>query len=225
MKYSDFENIVSTPRMSRYLGACNGDSKKAMTLYRYNLRLSQEMFTIISCFEITLRNKINGACTIHFGVNWLQDSVALGGVFDIRNCRFTKQAIVEAIRKLNLDYTHDKLVAELGFGFWRYLFAQHQYRATGRILLSIFPSKPVSTPRVQYNQNYVFNQLAEINKIRNRIAHHEPICFRLGHIDLGYVNHRYQIISELFKWMEIDDRALLYGLNHVSQIIEKIENL
>ena len=35
------------------------DTRRAMTLYRYNLRQSQEMFTIISCFEVVLRNRID----------------------------------------------------------------------------------------------------------------------------------------------------------------------
>lgn len=30
-----------------------------MTLYRLNLRLSQEMFTIVSCLEVALRNAID----------------------------------------------------------------------------------------------------------------------------------------------------------------------
>ena len=59
MKYIDFENIMSPARMSRYLQATGFDTRKAMTLYRKNLKLSQEMFTLISCFEIALRNKIN----------------------------------------------------------------------------------------------------------------------------------------------------------------------
>ena len=44
MKYSEIENIFSVARMSRYLVACQGNTKKAMTLYRFNLRLSQEEF-------------------------------------------------------------------------------------------------------------------------------------------------------------------------------------
>ena len=37
--------------MMRYVNACGGDTRKAMTLYRYNLRLSQEVFTVICCYE------------------------------------------------------------------------------------------------------------------------------------------------------------------------------
>jgi hypothetical protein len=56
MRFQDFEKVMSRHRINRYLMACEGRSKKAMTLYRLNLRLSQEMFTIISCFEVALRN-------------------------------------------------------------------------------------------------------------------------------------------------------------------------
>lgn len=59
MKYLDFENILSAKRMGRYLSAVGGDTRKAMTLYRENLRLSQELFTIVSCFEVALRNAID----------------------------------------------------------------------------------------------------------------------------------------------------------------------
>lgn len=80
MKFVDFEKIVSSKRMSRYLAACNGDTRKAMTLYRYNLRLSQEAFTIVSCFEIALRNAIDSLLVPVFGPEWLKDSVLPGGI-------------------------------------------------------------------------------------------------------------------------------------------------
>lgn len=59
MKFTDFQEVMSAPRMSRYLTAIGGSPRKAMTLYRLNLRLSQGLFTIISCFEIALRNRID----------------------------------------------------------------------------------------------------------------------------------------------------------------------
>jgi hypothetical protein len=74
VRYIDFESIISVPRMLRYKTACGNDSKKAMTLYRLNLRLSQELFTIISCFEISLRNAIDKHYTVIHGPDWLRDS-------------------------------------------------------------------------------------------------------------------------------------------------------
>lgn len=81
MKYADFEHVISPERMRRYLIACHNDSRKAMTLYRYNLKLSQEMFTIISYFEVVLRNKIDCEMRCQFGHNWLRDSILQGGIF------------------------------------------------------------------------------------------------------------------------------------------------
>lgn len=146
MKYLEFEKIMSSSRMSRYALATYNDLRKAMTLYRYNLKLSQEMFTVIGCFEVALRNAIDSHVKLNLGNDWLKNGADTNGIFDNRNCFNTKNNINEAIRKINPNYLHQKLVAELGFGFWRYLFAQHQFSATGRTLLRIFPSKPVSSP-------------------------------------------------------------------------------
>lgn len=226
MKYSDFENIISSARMSRYLNACGGNTKKAMTLYRLNLRLSQEMLTVISCFEVALRNAINCHC-LPLGNDWLRDGAANGGIFSNSNCRLTTTNINDALRKLNQNYSHNKLVAELGFGFWRYMFASHQYTATGRNLLRIFPAKPTSTPAIQYNHTYVFNQLAEINNLRNRIAHHEPICFQIGASvkSTVYAKQKYALIQQLFLWMTIDESSLLYGIDHINSICQQIDAL
>lgn len=227
MKYNEFEKIISPERLNRYLLANNGNTKKAMTLYRLNLRLSQELFTVISCFEITLRNAINRHCMNTLGSDWLKTGVLPNGIFDNNHCSVTKRTIQEASAKLRANYTHNKLVAELGFGFWRYMFAQHQYHSTGKTLLRIFIAKPISTAQQQYNQTYVFNQLAQINELRNRIAHHEPICFQVGQSikNTIYVRENYAIIKKLFQWMEIDELSLLYGLDHIETICNQIDIL
>ena len=67
--------------MGRYLEACGGDTRKAMTLYRYNLHLTQDVFTVISCFEVALRNAIDAQLTSILGEEWLRDSVMPGGIF------------------------------------------------------------------------------------------------------------------------------------------------
>lgn len=227
MRYADFENIITQARMGRYKAACLNDTRKAMTLYRRNLRLSQEMFTIISCFEITLRNAIDRHYTGQFGNDWLRNGSALGGIFDNRDCRLTKSNIQDAMLQLGAYYTHQKLVAELGFGFWRYMFANHQYRAGGQTLLKIFPSKPPSSPVIQYNHAYIFGELQKINEVRNRIAHHEPICFIPGKPvkDTTYAKAHYNLILKLFIWMNTDGVSLLYGLDHINEVCLEIDNL
>lgn len=227
MRFSDFENIMSQARMSRYLRACNDDSRTAMTLYRKNLKLSQELFTVISCFEIALRNKIDQHYTNIHGNHWLRDSVSNGGIFDNPRCRITAQTIRDEIYKLNNHYTHPKLVATLGFGFWRYLFSSHQFRSGGQTLLQIFSARPTSTPQQQYNATHIFNQLKQINEIRNRIAHHEPICFtpRQAIKNTTYARQNHALVLQLFQWMSINESSLLYGLDHILTVCNEIDNL
>lgn len=226
MKYTDFEYIMTAPRMSRYLTACNGNSRKAMTLYRKNLQISQQLFTVISCFEVALRNAIDKELGLKFGNDWLKDAILSNGIFDNKACSLTKKNINEAILKLHI-YNHNKLVAELGFGFWRFMFAKSQFNATDKILLRVFPSKPKTTLAIQYNNVYIFNQLAELNKIRNRIAHHEPICFVAGKAIKSsmYIREHYSLILQLFQWMQIDESSLLYGIDRVNIICNDIDNL
>lgn len=179
MRFQNFEKIISVPRMSRYVSATGGDTRKSMTLYRLNLRLSQELFSIVSCFEIALRNAIDQHYTEKKGPDWLRDAALPGGMYNVKNCGKTPYTILAALGRL-INYTPPKLLAEMDFGFWRYTFAQHQFYAGGQSLLAIFPAKPKSTPTLRYNQTYVFRELEKINSFRNRLAHHEPVCFAIG---------------------------------------------
>ncbi len=215
--------------MNRYLTACKGDTRKAMTLYRYNLQLSQEAFTIISCFEVALRNAIDANLTAFLGAEWLKDSIMGNGIFTNPTMFKSFDIINHAYNKLRSSgsYSHSKLLAEMEFGVWKYMFSPIQYRLTGRRLLRIFPNKARSTPEIQYNHSYVFNELDKINTLRNRIAHHEPVCFYLQQpvIDTAYILNEYQKIQTLFMWMDIDSRALLYGLDHIQQVCSRINEL
>lgn len=226
MKYADFEDAISSERMLRYVLACNGSTSKAMTLYRYNLKLSQEMFTLISCFEVTLRNRIDKEMRLHHGNNWLRDFIQPSGLFDtdprVDGSRKIIKKAYEGLLRSN-HYTHSKLLAEMEFGVWKFMFNNVQYRLTGRHLLNIFPNKPVSTPERRYDNTYIFNQLDILNKVRNRIAHHEPICFNGNNsIDTQRSLACYVTMMQLFQWMGVDANSLLYGLDHVAQVSAKI---
>lgn len=222
MKYVDFEKIMSPERMQKYVAACNGDTRKAMTLYRKNLHLSQDMFTVVSCLEVALRNAIDVQMRTRWGSDWLRDAVQPGGIFDNHNMARTGAIIRKAYEELRKtgEYSHPKLLAEMEFGVWKYMFSPRQYQATGQILLRVFPNKPKSSPQVQYNHTYIFNELDKVNTLRNRIAHHEPICFVKGvvGVNTSYVVNEYRSIQTLFAWMGVDSVALLYGLDHIINI-------
>lgn len=229
MKFSDFEKVISANRLKRYLNACGGDKRKALLLYRLNLRLSQEMFTVISYYEIALRNAIDQIMAKSLGTDWLRDSIRSGGVFDDPLFSGTTRIISKAYNELNANgkYSPSKMLSAMEFGVWKYMFSSTQYRATGRILLRIFPNKPKSSAAMQYNNLFFFNELDAVNRLRNRIAHHEPICFmqNLENISTAYLKSSYARVILLFKWMGIDAKSLIYGLDHITQLSAKIDVL
>lgn len=229
MKYVDFERFFSQKRLSRYVLACGSDTRKAMTLYRYNLRLAQEIFTIISCFEVSLRNAIDEKLVPILGSEWLKDSVMPGGIFTTPKLKKTYNTIIYSYNKLDSqgDYSHSKLIASMDFGMWKYMFSPLQYQLTHQSLLGIFPYKMRSTPSCHINHTYFFNELDKVNTLRNRIAHHEPVCFYLQDpvIDTTHIMTEYQKIQTLFAWMGIDSQSMLYGLDHVQKVCDKINEL
>ena len=229
MKFNYFESIISPERTHKYLIACAGDTRRAMTLYRYNLKLSQEMFTIISCFEVSLRNKIDKEMRLHFGTDRLRDMILPGGpLYYDHRVEGSRKIIEKAYNGLMREgrYTHSKLLAEMEFGVWKFMFNNVQYRLLGRHLLNIFPNKPTSSALNRYDNTYIFNELDTINKLRNRIAHHEPICFgQPVHIDVQKARECYNKMIKLLQWMGIDHRSLLYGLDHIDNVCTQILNI
>ena len=227
MNYSAFENVMSSKRMRRYLNACDGDKRKAQTLYRLNLRLSQEMFTVISCYEVALRNAIDKIMTASLGSDWIRDAILPGGIFDNPLFSGTTRIMHKAYNELITKgkYSCSKMLSAMEFGIWKYMFSAPQYRATGRRLLQIFPNKPKSSALMQYNNQYIYNELDAVNRLRNRIAHHEPICFLHDQetISTVYLLNCYRRILTLFSWMDIDTKSLLYGLDHVQNLSQKID--
>ena len=227
MRFFDFEKVMSPKRMRRYVLACGGDKRKAQTLYRLNLRLSQEMFTVICCYEVSLRNAIDRIMSTALGVDWLRDAIMPGGIFDSPQLASTTRVLKKAYGELNSmhRYSSSKMLSAMEFGVWKYMFSATQYRATGKRLLGAFPNKPKSSVLIQYNNQFIFNELDAVNRLRNRIAHHEPVCFLQDSetISTAHLRDCYVRIMTLFSWMGIDAKSLLYGLDHVQLITNKID--
>jgi hypothetical protein len=199
-----------------------------MKLYRANIRLSQKIFSILGVFEIVLRNAIDTHYKTQFlattgNTEWLLSQMNPGGYLTSRGCHKSLQTVQDAYNTLSRQttYTHDKLVAELSFGFWRFQFASKEFRAAGSTLHLIFITRPRGT-----NHTDIFNKLGDINKLRNRIAHHEPICFGPGSmISTMYAHQHYNYINELITWLGYSPDEIFYGIDHVQIEIDKLNRI
>ena len=183
MTYNQFERAVSTPRLNKYLAGCGNDKRKAMRLYKLNIQLSQKLFAVLSVFEVVLRNSIDRHYIAVMGNDWLVSAIDdTTGYLNSPGCEHSLHSINEVVQNLSIDYTHDKGIAAMNFGFWTFKFGTKEFPAAGNTLLSIFAARPPGT-----SQKDIFKRMQSINNIRNRIAHHEPICFNAyGSISTNY---------------------------------------
>jgi hypothetical protein len=217
MPNSQFHTAISIPRFQRYLQA-SGNRARALALYRANVALSQQLFGVIGVFEVILRNSIDRHMIAQQGNEWLENAVAPGGYFDISpGCEITYHSIQEAIHRMGIQYTHDGLITRLTFGFWTYLFSPKQFAVAGSSLLAVFPNRPFGT-----KQKTIFQNLVRINDLRNRIAHHEPICFEKDTISTNQTEKRYHSILELLGWLGCNPQQILSGIDMVHNSLSTI---
>lgn len=209
MKYKEFENAFSAARLNKYLIACNGNKDKALQLYRLNIKLCQKLYGVLNVFEIVLRNAIHEHYKCFFSdSNWIRTQLSNAGMLSMAPKR---NEVLSIIRKLinTGKYTPDRVVSSLSFGFWTHLFTKHPFSKGGKTILKIFPNKTKPL-----GQRAVFNELMRIKEFRNRIAHHEPICFdQTGQVDTTFARTHYMLILKYLSFLGYKEGQILYGLD------------
>jgi len=179
------DDWLSRGRFSTYLAAAGGSRTRALDLYEWNTKLSATFLHDLSHLEVGLRNACDrelAAATLPGDSHWT-DPATLLVLFPVvmrrgKNGRpydSNKPARdnVEKARKKVTGSTGappvpGKVVAELMFGFWTYLFADaHEKTIWVHYLYKAFPA---GTDRNKLN-----DALAALRDFRNRVAHHEHI--------------------------------------------------
>jgi hypothetical protein len=112
MNFIDFKHILSNDRLQRYLIACGNDTRKTMTLYRLNLNLSQEVFTLLSCFEVALRNAITIIRT--YLTSWMASTFCVIALHTMNRFVFYATSLRLA---LYIYWTHTKQYISCSYGW------------------------------------------------------------------------------------------------------------
>ncbi|MBR0239821.1 MAG: Abi family protein [Bacteroidales bacterium] len=222
MKYPEYEKAFSAARLNKYLKACGGDTMSALTLYRHNVKLCQKCYGIINIFEVVLRNAINEHYKTHFAdPDWIRNQLKQGGMLEFHPQRM---AVLKTISDLDKNgrYTNDRLVSSVTFGFWTYLFTKKPFHLGGKTILKVFPGKTKGL-----GQRAIYNKLQVIKDFRNRIAHHEAICFdSSGFKSTLGVRTSYALVIEYIQFIGYLDSQIFYGLDVLpDKIMQKIDAL
>lgn len=222
MKYFEYEKAFSQARLNKYIGACNGNPTKALTLYRHNVKLCQKFYGILNIFEVVLRNAINDHYkTVFNDADWIINQLQTGKMLENAPQRNEVLRIIDSLNN-NGRYSNDRVVSSVSFGFWTHLFTKHPFRLGGQNLLQIFPDRTQGL-----GQRAIFNELMSIKTFRNRIAHYEAICFNSNdQIDVTMVQEKYDLILKYIKFLGYESNHLFWGIDvFPDSIIAKISTL
>ena len=163
------ERFVTHERLGPYLLDTGGDYTRAEALYVWNLRVSGAFHEVLGIFEVALRNALCEQLRAWHGKRpgtWLDDPTA--GLDDRRVEDITVAS--QRLADRNKPNTEGRVVAELTFGFWRYLLAKRYHNSLW------IPHLRLAFPGMKPQRRDVVYEIVEaLHTLRNRVAHHEPI--------------------------------------------------
>lgn len=165
-------DLLTVERLGSYLQASGKNLAGALRLYEWNMTASAVVLSTTGMVEIVVRNALDRQL-IDWAVarghpSWL-DAARLDkrGLDDIAKAR------ARATNHGRIPERHGKVVAELSFGFWRYLASQRYHASLWVPALNrAFPHGPADLRERRRN---VEGHLQRLMLVRNRAAHHEPI--------------------------------------------------
>lgn len=163
--------MISQQRFTPYLSHEQGNFQRALWLYGWNIRASGALFEALAVFEVSLRNALQQQLKVAGppGVPWFRNR---GLPLSQEAAKDIEKACSRITRRAK-TVTPGRLVAELPFGFSKYLLSK-RYETTlwTPYLRHPFPHLlPQSRPTA-------FHAVGNFHLLRNRVAHHEPIIRR-----------------------------------------------
>ena len=222
MKYPDYEKSFSPARLNKYLNACGGDKTSAITLYRHNIKLCQKFYGILNIFEVVLRNAINEHFKSYFSDSeWIKNQLLPGGMLETHPQRNVVEKEISSLTVAG-KYSNDRVVSSVTLGFWTYIFTKLPFQRGGQTVLKVFPAKSTGL-----GQRAVYNELQAIKAFRNRIAHHEAICFdAAGMKNTAPAKDIYALVIKYVQFLGYPETHLYNGLDVLpDKVLHKIDML
>lgn len=182
---SEFNEVLlerlSHTRLRSYLNAVDGDLSNALLLYLWNGQVSAAFLEVLSYVEIVVRNSwhrhLQNASKEKTGSSiWHEGFRVPLNDYSHRDLQQARERL-KARGKVG---NSDQVVAELNFGFWRFLVAK-QYRTTLWPLAGRYAFPNIDPSQIQE----LSTVMGRLHDLRNRIAHHEPIHMRNLNRDLA----------------------------------------
>lgn len=175
MRHTVIEQVLSPGRFSTYRNAIIQSKgadcpSTALSLYEWNAELSGQLLFPLHIYEVVLRNTISDAISQRYSSDWPINEVFQNSLPSKEKADL-KSLVTPSYQGLG------KVLPELKLYWFESMLTQrHDGRIWKPYIHSVFPNAGGSATiaatalRAQLN-----TQCRTIRKLRNRIAHHEPI--------------------------------------------------
>lgn len=205
----DAHRALSTERLHEYRRTPADTALERLGYYAWNVALCESLYPSLHLCEVTLRNSLFEVLRREFPVVprgtrvtcWLDDGTRVLTPEHAARVDAAKRKLMDRLKGSRVPFTPGRLVAEMSFGFWTYLFdSDYGYvspKTPGlwpRLLDRVFPNLPPSHVIPRRRGDFAV-RLSEIVRLRNRAFHHEPLW---NEPDLA---RKHAMVLETIEWM------------------------
>jgi hypothetical protein len=189
------ETSLSPGCLALYEELARGNLSDSLKLYCWNTSLSQCLYWPLHAFEVSLRNAMADRMADAYGNDWYEKIPEFSkrrGTTDNTEA----EHVEKAKRKLDEDgllYGHDNIVAAISMGFWLGLLKdEYREKLWEPLFSNIFP---------MIDREETFRKVNQIKRLRNSVAHHEPILVFLPKRHKRELFKDYKLILKMTRWI------------------------
>jgi hypothetical protein len=197
------------------LSATGGDVPRALELYEFNMQLSTSLYGLLHGLEVTVRNAEHYALTASYGTASWYDHAPLS--------QYWRDQVNAAKAKPGVGGKPGKVVAELTFGFWVDLLQNRHHWD-----LWVKQKLHKAFPNTSLRRNDIHDRLKEIQLIRNRVSHHEPVLTASNALYNGNALTTLPAVLEVAEWVCTDTAQWIrseFGFGEADRILRHVAAL
>lgn len=174
------KNALSAARMGTYETISDGAGNHispdlALELYAWNAQISAAFLAPLHICEVVIRNAVADALESQYGNRWPW-SPSFEQSLPNPSSGYSPRGDLQSARQRAT--TTGKVIPELKFVFWQKMFtSRYDIRLWNTYLTQVFPNLPQGQS-ISQSRQMLYAELEALRKLRNRIAHHEPIFKR-----------------------------------------------
>jgi hypothetical protein len=212
MPSNSIKASLSAARIGTYENAFNGpgsaqQTEKALKLYMWNAQISAAFFVPLHLCEVITRNAVSEVLETVYGARWPWSP---GFERSLPNPSYGYKPKDDLTSNRGRQPTTGKVIPELKFVFWqKMLTGRFDSRLWNKHILTAFPHAAAQGVNAATLRQNLYNDLETVRKLRNRIAHHEPIISRNLEDDFDTIKRiiAYRCLHSL-EWMQSNQMLL-----------------